>query len=96
VSAFFSHACALTAAGIVQCWGENNLGQLGSGMDTGNTTTPAAVTGGASYKAVSAGRQFTCALAADGTAQCWGRNAEGQLGTGDTSNKNTPTAVVAP
>ncbi len=96
VSASYSHACALTTSGALSCWGENNQGQLGNGTDGGRATTPSPVAGAGSYKALGVGRQFTCALTAEGAPQCWGRNAEGQLGTGDTANRNTPTAVVAP
>ena len=35
---------------------------------------------------------YTCALA-NGSVGCWGLNNKGQLGTGDTANKNVPTAV---
>ncbi len=96
VSAMFNHSCAISASGGMMCWGENNQGQLGTGEDGGRSEKPAAVSGTTTYKAVTAGRQFTCALTADGAPQCWGRNAEGQLGTGDTNNRNTPTAVIAP
>ena len=96
VSAFFSHVCALNAAGAVSCWGENNQGQLGSRSGSGNIFTPTPIEGGGSYRAVATGRQFSCAVTADGAAQCWGRNAEGQLGTGDTENHTTPTPVVGP
>lgn len=96
VSATFSHACALTATGAVQCWGDNNQGQLGNGTTSGRTATPAPVAGAFSYKAVGAGREFTCALTADGVPQCWGHNDWGQLGVGDTQSRNTPTPVVAP
>lgn len=36
---------------------------------------------------------FTCAVA-NGSVSCWGANSKGQLGVGDTNNRNTPTAVV--
>ena len=96
ISAFFSHVCALSATGQASCWGENNQGQLGNGSGAGNTSIPGPVSGAASYKSIAAGRQFSCAVTADGSAQCWGRNAEGQLGTGDNANRSVPTAVVAP
>ena len=35
----------------------------------------------------------TCALLSDTTVKCFGDNAFGQLGVGDTTNRNTPTAV---
>jgi alpha-tubulin suppressor-like RCC1 family protein len=96
VSGSFSHSCALTATGIVQCWGENNQGQLANGSTGGRTAAPAPIVGGFSYRALSAGREFTCALTADGVPQCWGRNADGQLGVGDSGLRNVPTPVVAP
>ena len=34
-----------------------------------------------------------CALLSDASVMCWGLNDYGQLGVGDTSNRNTPTAV---
>lgn len=96
IGAFFSHVCALSATGQASCWGDNNQGQLGNGSGAGNSPIPTPVQGGATYKAIATGRQFSCALTADGAAQCWGRNAEGQLGTGDSENRTVPTAVVAP
>ena len=35
-------------------------------------------------RAIAAGDRFTCAILADGTVRCWGMNAAGQLGLGDT------------
>ena len=34
-----------------------------------------------------------CGIRATGTLWCWGRNAEGQLGTGDTADRDAPTRV---
>jgi len=96
VGGSFTHACALDSAGVISCWGENNEGQLGNGAETVSIAGPAPVRGGATYKALAVGRQFTCGITADGAAQCWGRNSEGQLGTGDTERKTIPTAVVGP
>ena len=44
--------------------------------------------------AIATGYVHTCALLADGSIKCWGDNGLGQLGTGDTTNRNTPTCVV--
>jgi len=45
---------------------------------------------------VTAGEGHVCALSLDGMAYCWGQGAEGQLGTGTTSNQFRPTPVLGP
>ena len=45
------------------------------------------------YQAVATGGEHTCAIANDGSAYCWGRGLEGQLGIGSKENRNTPTRV---
>ncbi|MBX3675108.1 MAG: choice-of-anchor D domain-containing protein, partial [Burkholderiales bacterium] len=93
------HACALTAAGGVKCWGQNNRGQLGDGAHFDNAFRwsrwlPVDVQGLASgVVAVSAGSSHTCALTAAGTVKCWGDNAYGQLGTGDRVASPVPVEV---
>ena len=80
-----SHACALTDAGEIYCWGDNASGQLGNSDSTlANSSSPVRVTGVVATS-IAAGRDHTCALVADGTIYCWGSNSNGQLGTGDTS-----------
>ena len=90
-AAFFS-ACAVTASGAVQCWGDNTYGQLGNGSSglsssgTGVVSTPSEampvpVTGLESgVTAVSVGGVDACAVTAGGAVQCWGDNTHGQLG----------------
>ena len=43
--------------------------------------------------ALAAGGAQTCALLTGGAVDCWGDNSNGQLGTGDTSDRHTPTGV---
>lgn len=59
---------------------------LASG-DAGADTAPAV-----GFSQVSARGDHTCALY-DGTAYCWGNNADGQIGDGSTMNRRGPTAV---
>jgi alpha-tubulin suppressor-like RCC1 family protein len=44
--------------------------------------------------ALAAGNSHTCAVLTGGAVYCWGYNFDGLLGTGDTSDRNTPTAVT--
>jgi alpha-tubulin suppressor-like RCC1 family protein len=44
--------------------------------------------------AIALGVQHTCALLTGGGAVCWGDNQKGQLGTGDTTDRRTPTVVT--
>ncbi|MFK7955343.1 MAG: hypothetical protein AB8B96_04550 [Lysobacterales bacterium] len=90
-----SHACLLTAAGGVQCWGSNAHGQLGTG-DNQTRFTPAQVSGLSSgVVSVSGGERHTCAVISNGNVQCWGDNLLGQLGNGETSSSNIPVPVLA-
>ena len=92
-----SHACALTAAGTVWCWGDNEAGELGRGTMGGSSPTPMPVTGISGAIAVDTGPNFTCALLADGTARCWGLDLFGQLGAptpGGGQSSTTPVAVT--
>jgi len=88
-----AHACALVAGGAVDCWGENELGELGDGTSTGPATcegwgagtypcrpTPGPVAGIVSATGVVAGGNFACGLLADDTVTCWGDNSAGELG----------------
>lgn len=43
---------------------------------------------------VSAGRHVSCAIAAGGQLHCWGRNRQGEVGTGDMLQRTSPFAVA--
>ena len=95
------HACALTTAGGVKCWGYNHDGELGNSISVGTPTNavPADVDGLSSgVVAIAAGWQHTCALTAAGGVMCWGYNYDGELGNSantGTSNANpTPLNVT--
>ena len=96
VAAGGSHTCALTTAGAALCWGAGNSGQLGTGTATPQQIVPVPVAGGTIFSKLAAGFLHTCALQADGTAYCWGSNANGsgRLGDGTTTQRPAPVAVV--
>ena len=91
ISGGFYHTCALLQDGTVQCWGDNDSGQIGNTL--AYSSVPMTVAGISNAVGVSAGAYHTCALLADGTARCWGRNSNGQLGNGATTNSSSPVPV---
>jgi alpha-tubulin suppressor-like RCC1 family protein len=90
------HTCALRYDGAVQCWGWNFAGQLGLGDTASRGDGPAEMRGalptvalgtGRAATAIAAGSLQTCALLDNGTVKCWGDNANGQLGIGNTGDR---------
>jgi alpha-tubulin suppressor-like RCC1 family protein len=79
-------------SGTVQCWGANDLGQLGNN-GTADSPVPVPVvgiTGGA--QEVATGDYHSCALM-NGSAVCWGYNRYGQLGNHSTTGSAIPVMV---
>ena len=79
ISAGLVHTCALIKDGTIRCWGNNEIGKLGTGTNS-SSSVPVRVTDITDATAISAGSQHTCALIKDSTIKCWGGNWFGQLG----------------
>lgn len=79
VAAGFEHACGLTSAGAVLCWGDDASGQV-TGAPTGWVSVPTLVPLPEAATALTAGSNHTCALGRSARAWCWGSNASGELG----------------
>jgi alpha-tubulin suppressor-like RCC1 family protein len=86
------HTCALLAGGVVNCWGDDSLGQLGD-IGAARRLTPALVSGQPSVKAFATGGLHSCAVVGGGALVCWGANDSGQLGDGTMNQQTAPVAV---
>lgn len=90
------HSCAL-ADGRVWCWGSDDYGQLGQNAVAGPTPMKTEVTLPSDAVAIVAGSDHTCVAVAGGMAvRCWGRNNNGQIGDGTTTNRGLPTSIAGP
>lgn len=77
LSAGYSHNCAVTSCGEVECWGRDDWGQAAGRVPTippyilGTPVVP-------EYREVSVGQYHSCALDEHGNVDCWGRANYGQ------------------
>jgi len=78
--------CALLKSGLVECWGDNRMGELGLGYQDSSwpfgLSTPTLVPGLSQVSLLSAGSQHVCAALMSGQVNCWGRDYDGELGLG--------------
>ena len=101
VTAGENHTCALSTGNAAFCWGSNEFGKLGTGTTTNTcvgapcTATPTDVSGGLSFRWITAGTRHTCAVQTpSGNVYCWGLNSSGQLGTGTNTASTVPVQVT--
>lgn len=93
VSVGSNHACVVTTAGGVKCWGSDGFGQLGrGGVLLGDL--PADVLGLTGATHIAAGQSHSCAITAAGGVKCWGHGLWGALGDGTNQDRNAPVDVV--
>ena len=101
ITAGAAHTCALDAAGAAFCWGDNTDGELGDGGTAGSSVPVAVdasgVLAGKTLTRITASITHVCAVDAAGAAYCWGDDAFGQLGDGNTTSDDSlvPVAVDA-
>ncbi len=89
------HACMLTSAGGVRCWGLNNFGQVGANSDHGNELAPVDAAGFTEpVREIAVGRFHSCALTKSGGVKCWGYNDDGELGDGTTHHRSMAVDVT--
>ena len=96
LSAGGGFTCEVTAYDdAAECAGDNTGGELGTG-DTVSRLLPTATAtfipgfGNVQFNALVTGRAHACGLSGP-SYYCWGANASGQLGLGDTATRTVPT-----
>jgi alpha-tubulin suppressor-like RCC1 family protein len=90
----------ITTAGNVWAWGDNTYGKLGTGAPyqaCNPTPTKVALPAGVKAVDIANGDEFTAYILGDnGKAYAMGRNNNGQLGNGTTTNSNVPVEIKIP
>lgn len=84
-----NHTCVLHTSGALDCWGANDVGQVGAGKPDPKIVSPVTVIA-TGVVDVTAGEAHTCALLSSGQVKCWGAGSQGQLGTGSRADASTP------
>jgi alpha-tubulin suppressor-like RCC1 family protein len=94
VSPGWGHTCGVTTSDAAFCWGSNRYGQVGDGSTVNQRLRPTRVLSGRLFRQLDAGGYYTCAVAIDSRAFCWGDGRFGQIGDGKTYLRFTPRAVA--
>ncbi len=87
-----NQACALALDKSAYCWGQNSMGQLGTG-DSLFRANPTPVATDRRFASISVGRTHACGITTEGDPYCWGDGSEGRLGLGDTIGHPVPARV---
>lgn len=88
------HTCGITVSGDTYCWGLNDHGQLGVGLESDPVLEPRRIDSDLVFESLAGGAWQTCGITADDIAYCWGRNDYGQLGDGTLDDRSAPVRVL--
>jgi len=93
------HTCGVRGVGLLFGWGRNTAANLGLGQTNDQQRRSATQIGtDQDWQSVVSGQDSSCGLrgpSGTGDLFCWGGNAFGNLGLGDTTQRLVPTQVVA-
>jgi len=99
INSGLTYNLALASDGTVHSWGQNQLGQLGTGTsDSASHPTPVNISSsgslaGKTITQITGSGSHAFALASDGTLHTWGDNSFGKLGIGTADTAPHPTPV---
>lgn len=86
----FAHSCALVESKL-SCWGNNSLGQFGSGLTT-SFLKPTQI-GTLTWSGLSSRWNTNCGVSDGLTVSCWGQNNLGQVGNNLVGTKYSPVKI---
>jgi alpha-tubulin suppressor-like RCC1 family protein len=95
VSAKGEIAAAIKTDGTLWLWGIGTSGQLGNCLTANQSSPVQTVSGGTSWRSVSAGGGHTAAIKTDGTLWLWGSGLSGGLGDNATTNRSSPVQTIS-
>ena len=96
-------SAAVKMDGTLWTWGVATYGVLGNGSTTASRSSPGTTTlAGTDWKEVSIANysgggstaRFCAAIKLDGSLYTWGNNAQGALGSGNTTNRSSPVSIT--
>ncbi|MCU0622512.1 MAG: hypothetical protein MUF53_01465, partial [Gemmatimonadaceae bacterium] len=92
-----AHACGMSSAGDVWCWGLNTSAQSGTGsLRSLSGPARAQLPTGVVPVDIAASTATSCLLDSTGAAWCWGTNVAGQVGDSTRTPRALPTLVRSP
>jgi alpha-tubulin suppressor-like RCC1 family protein len=94
-AATFNHMAAIKTDGTLWTWGYGGLGQLGNNATTTRSSPVQTISGGNTWKSMSAGGNHTAATKIDGTLWMWGYGTQGQLGNNATIARSSPVQTIS-
>ncbi len=74
--------CVRLDSGQLDCFGNDDFGQVGDGHVSATVSTPTLAAGLNDVLSVAVGSTHTCVVRRDGSVWCWGADITGQLGNG--------------
>jgi alpha-tubulin suppressor-like RCC1 family protein len=95
VSAGGGQTAAIKTDGTLWLWGIGTSGQLGNCLTANQSSPVQTVSGGTSWRSVSAGGGHTAAIKTDGELWTWGSGALGRLGNNAITNQSSPVQTVS-
>jgi alpha-tubulin suppressor-like RCC1 family protein len=95
VAAGYYHTIAIKKDGTLWAWGSyNGHGEIGDGTFDRRLIPMQIAQRSTGWHTVVAGRHHSLAIRVDGSLWAWGWNGHGQIGMGDTYNRNTPVKII--